>query len=81
MPRLAQVRRQRLLSQRDLARKAGVAPSTVYLVEAGRTQPRLAIMRRICEALGVAPGEVEEFKRALADASIDEAADGKGGYA
>jgi transcriptional regulator with XRE-family HTH domain len=35
---LASIRKQKLLSQRDLARKAGVALSTVYLLEAGKTE-------------------------------------------
>lgn len=65
MPKLEQVRRQKLLSQQDLANKAGIARSTVFLIEAGRTKPRLSVMRRICEALGVAPGEIDEFKQAI----------------
>ena len=65
MARLEQVRRQKLLSQRDLAEKAGIAKSTVFLIEAGRTKPRLSVMRRICEALGVAPDEIDEFKQAI----------------
>lgn len=65
MPSLRQIRRNQLLSQRDLARKARITPSTVYLIEAGRTRPRLKVMRQICEALGVAPQEVDEFRLEL----------------
>jgi DNA-binding XRE family transcriptional regulator len=54
-----------LLSQRDLAQKAGVTASTIYLIETGRTEPRLKIMRLICDALGVSPMEVDEFRLAL----------------
>jgi transcriptional regulator with XRE-family HTH domain len=53
------------LSQRDLARKAGVTASTIYLIENGRTEPRLSIMRRLCDSLGVSPAEVDEFARVL----------------
>ena len=65
MTRLEILRRQRLMSQTDLAQKAGVAKSTVYLIEAGKTTPRLNVMRKICEALGVGPQEVDEFKLAI----------------
>jgi DNA-binding XRE family transcriptional regulator len=65
MPSLRQIRRNQLLSQRDLARKARITPSTVYLIEAGRTRPRLKVMRQICEALAVAPHEVDEFRHEL----------------
>ena len=73
MPTLKEVRARRLLSVRALAERAGVAPSTVYLAESGRTVPRLDIVRRLCEALGVDPGEVAEFA-----AAIEGAARGKG---
>jgi DNA-binding XRE family transcriptional regulator len=65
MATLRTLRRRRLLSQRDLASRAGVTASTIYLIETGRTEPRLKIMRLICEALGVSPMEVDEFRAAL----------------
>ncbi len=58
-------RAERLLSIRDLARLAGVSPSTVYLTEAGRTVPRFAAMRAMVAALGVTAHEVVEFRRAI----------------
>jgi transcriptional regulator with XRE-family HTH domain len=70
MPSLRNIRRRHLLSQRDLARKSGVTASTIYLIENGRTEPRLSVMRRICDALDVPPTEIDEFARALA---MDEA--------
>lgn len=65
MASLRTLRRRQLMSQRDLAHKAGVTPSTIYLIEAGRTEPRLKVMRQICEALAVAPHEIDEFRREL----------------
>jgi len=60
------IRRRQLLSQRDLAKKAGVALSTIYLIESGRNpHPRLKVMRALCEALGVLPGDVDEFHAAI----------------
>ncbi len=58
-------RAERLLSIRDLARLADVAPSTIYLTEAGRTTPHASVMRRIAAALGVDAHAVAEFRRAI----------------
>ena len=63
---LRELRAERLLSIRDLARLADVAPSTVYLTEAGRTTPQPAVMRRIAAALGIDPLQVAEFRSAVA---------------
>jgi transcriptional regulator with XRE-family HTH domain len=65
MPSLRQLRAERLLSIRELARLADVAPSTVFLVEAGRVTPRPGTARRLAAALDVAPGAVDEFRRAI----------------
>ena len=63
MPALAALRRRRLLSQRELAKRAGVAPSSVYLIERRRTAPQLAVMRKILDALGLDnPADVDEFR-------------------
>lgn len=68
MAALRTIRRRQLMSQRDLAQKAGVTASTIYLIEVGRTEPRLKVMRQICEALNVKPQDVDEFRRALEEA-------------
>jgi DNA-binding XRE family transcriptional regulator len=65
MSALRTLRRGQLMSQRDLAQKAGVTASTIYLIENGRTEPRLKVMRQICEALGVGAFDVDEFRAAL----------------
>lgn len=63
---LAILRKRKLLSQRALARQAGVALSTIYLLEAGRTERvTFKVMRAISEALGVPPEAIAEFRRAL----------------
>ena len=63
---LATLRRRKLLSQRDLARQAGVALSTIYLIEAGRTERvSYKVMRAVSGALEVTPESVIEFRRAL----------------
>ena len=45
------------LSQRQLALLAGVSNATVSLIEAGRTDPSLGMLRRILDALGVSFAE------------------------
>jgi transcriptional regulator with XRE-family HTH domain len=63
---LASLRKRHLLSQRDLAHRAGVALSTVYLLEAGRTErTTFKVMRAISDALGVPPDSIAEFRRTL----------------
>jgi transcriptional regulator with XRE-family HTH domain len=63
---LATLRKRRLLSQRDLARSAGVALSTIYLLEAGKTERvTFKVMRSVSEALGVPPEAIAEFSRVL----------------
>jgi transcriptional regulator with XRE-family HTH domain len=65
---LRAVRAERLLSIRELARQAGIAPSTVYLIEAGRTVPRLSMVRRLAATLEIDPAAVDEFRQAIAAA-------------
>ena len=60
-------REERGITIRELAERAGVATRTLVLAESGRQVPRLVTMRRIADALGVAPLEVEEFARAVRD--------------
>ncbi len=73
MPTLREVRVSRLLTMRELARRAGVALSTVYLLEAGRTRPSLRVIRKLSAALGVAPEAVDEFRAVveLSDPSME----------
>ena len=62
---LREARAERLLSIRDLARRASVAPSTIYLTESGRTTPRPGVARRLAAVLGVEPGQIAEFRRTI----------------
>ena len=72
MASLRETRLRAVLSQRELARRAGVALRTVVEAEAGRQTPRPATMRKLADALGVAPAEVDEFR-----AAIEAAVEGK----
>jgi transcriptional regulator with XRE-family HTH domain len=63
---LASLRKRRLLSQRALARQAGVALSTIYMLEAGRTErTTFKVMRAVSDALGVPPESIAEFRRTM----------------
>ena len=63
---LATIRKRQLLSQRDLAARAHVALSTVYLLEAGKTERvTFKVMRALSEALGVPPETIAEFRHVL----------------
>ncbi len=63
---LAQLRKRKLLSQRDLAKRAGVALSTIYLLEAGKTERvTFKVMRAVSSALEVPPDTIVEFRRTM----------------
>ena len=64
MPSLRQIRLARLLTIRELAQRAEVAPSTVYLLEAGHSRPTIRVIRQLSTALAVAPELVDEFREA-----------------
>lgn len=77
MASLKIVRTRKMLSQVALAKLAGVASSTVYLIERHDPSyfPRLSVMRKLCAALDVEPQDVDEFRAAL-DAAEKAATEG-----
>ena len=62
---LSYYRRWALLSQRDLGARCGITASTIYLIENGRTVPKLPTMAKICRALGVQWEDVAEFRATM----------------
>ena len=62
---LRDIRVDALMSMRELARLAGVSPSTIFLIEAGRSTPHPTVMRRLSAVLAVDPGTISEFDRAI----------------
>ncbi len=62
---LRELRLRRVLSQRELAKRAGVVQRTIVEAEAGRQVPHPATMRKLAEALGVAVTDIDEFRRAI----------------
>jgi DNA-binding XRE family transcriptional regulator len=65
MTPLAVLRKQRLMTQHELAAAAGVTVATVSYAETGLTHPKMITIRKICTALGVQPEDVDEFRKAL----------------
>jgi transcriptional regulator with XRE-family HTH domain len=68
---LRRLRVERFLSQRELARQAGLHAITLVRLEAGGTAPSTRSVRALAEVLGVeprdlaTPEEVAELRRAL----------------
>src|SRR5205807_5638137 len=68
---LRRFRVERFLSQRELARQAGLHAITVVRLEAGATAPSTRTVRALAAALGIEPGEltspdeVAELRRVL----------------
>ena len=72
--KLSNARRQNLLSVRRLAAAAGVAPTTVYYIEHGRTSPSFRAIRDISAALGLDPLDIDEFAAVIAGTGAGKAA-------
>jgi transcriptional regulator with XRE-family HTH domain len=66
--KLRELRVRRLLSTRELARRAGISTSTIYTIETGKAVPRLSIVKKLSDALEASPDEVDEFREAMARA-------------
>ena len=73
---LRRFRVERFLSQRELARQAGLHAITLVRLEAGSTAPSTRTVRALAAALGVEPGEltspeeVAELRRVLKKAEL-----------
>lgn len=63
---LKNLRNRQGLSQRQLALLAGVSNATVSLIEHGRTDPSLGLLKRILDALGVSFAEFFAAQRSAA---------------
>ena len=56
--KLRRLREDRVLSQRELARMAGLAQGTVWRLENGFPEARPSTIRKLAEALGIEPREL-----------------------
>ncbi len=62
---LKQLRLERLLTIRALAKHAGVSTRTVLQVEHGLRRPHPGTIKKLAAALGVEPAEIREFRVAM----------------
>lgn len=58
MERLRDLRRERVLSLRELEEKSEVSYNTIWRIEAGRQGAHPRTIRKLAEALGVDPKEL-----------------------
>lgn len=58
MPRLKAVRLAKMLSQEELAKKAGVSRVAITRLETGNVDARFATVRKLASALGVEPTDL-----------------------
>jgi transcriptional regulator with XRE-family HTH domain len=56
--RLKEVRTKRLLTQDELAEKAGVSQSTIANIERDKAEPQFRTIRKLAKALDVDPTEL-----------------------
>jgi len=56
--RLRELRRQRVLSMRELEERSGVSYNTIWRLETGKTGAQPRTIRKIAGALGVDPAEL-----------------------
>jgi transcriptional regulator with XRE-family HTH domain len=56
--RLKELRRERVLSQRELEEKSGVSYNTIWRIEDGRQGAHPRTVRKLAVALGVDPSEL-----------------------
>ena len=58
LPALRRLRREAGLGQRELGKKAGISPGTVYRLENGLRGAYPATLRGLAAALGVSPADL-----------------------
>lgn len=56
--RLRSARERQLLTLRALGAKSGVQFHTIQAIETGKQEPRPSTLRKLCDALGIAPTDV-----------------------
>ena len=58
MQRLKELRREQVLSLRELEERSGVSYNTIWRIEDGRQGAHPRTIRKLAEALGVEPAEL-----------------------
>ena len=63
--KLRELRVTKVLTRQDLAEIAGVAAVTIAAIERGVQLPSARTSRKLAQALGVEPAEIDEVKEAI----------------
>jgi len=58
------------LTIRELSRRSGISPSTIYRIEQGKTGPRPHVARAISAVFDCSPWEIDEFRDLMAGISL-----------
>ncbi len=58
--RLKEIRTRQMLSQRDLAQKAGLSPTTIAKLETNRVEPNFRTLRKLTSTLNVSYDDLIE---------------------
>jgi transcriptional regulator with XRE-family HTH domain len=58
--KVRETRKRKLLTQEQLAKKAGVGVNTIIRIERNQVEPHGRTIRKLAAALGVAPSELIE---------------------
>ena len=56
--KLKEIRTRRLLTQQELADKAGVGVNTIIRIERNKTEPHFSTIRKLGKALNIDPAEL-----------------------
>jgi transcriptional regulator with XRE-family HTH domain len=64
LERLREVREAKALSLAELADRSGLTKNTIYRLEHGAPEPYPSTIRKLAEALGVAPNDLRAPRRA-----------------
>lgn len=62
MTRLRELRETQLMTQAELAERAGLTQATISFLETGKTRPQLRTVRKLAAALGVEPAALTDDK-------------------
>ena len=67
---MREARMKRGMSIRELSRRSGISPSTIYRIEQAKTGPRPHVARAISTVFGCSPWEITEFREVMAATSL-----------
>ena len=73
--RLRAIRQRNRLSQRELARRSGVANASISLIESGKLNPTVSMLKKVLDGVPVSLGEFFSDQEEVRDKVIFRAAE------